>query len=252
MGDKMDMIKSDYAKSYIWDGALYYTSSSDSERIYWAVERGSYGNDNTNWTGGGAKPIRCIRSLPANAGGSDISTVHVASDASFVAHNVPGTYGYISTEPTVLEFKGRLVDELYRERTDGVLIPHNEDGKANSLYDGIFVAKNKIYSVPLRQIINYNGNQANPCASYREDGDGGAVWRVPNLAEFSAMVASGLVSSGDACCTQFSNMDVRLGFAYTSCVYCPGDGANDRIDSYTGKFNVRCVRDVPEGYVFPK
>ena len=201
--------------------------------------------------------------------------MHVASDASYVAHNVPGTYGYVSTEPTVLEFKGRLVDELYRERTDGVLGPHNEDDKANSFYDGVFVAKEEVYRMestggwwpteekvyiefPLKQIINYEGNQINPCASYSEDGDGGAVWRVPNLAEFSAMVATGLVKSNDACCTQFSNMNVRFGFVYESYVYCPGDYVQDG-NSYktptintVGSFKVRCVRDVPEGYVFPQ
>ena len=281
MGDKMNMERSTpagsynngYPTKYIWDGALYYTSSSDAERVYWAVERGSSSADGQNWGGGfAAKPIRCIRSLPANAGGSDVSTVHVASDASYVAHNVPGTSGYVSTKPTVLEFKGRLVDELYRERTDGVLGPHNEDDKANSFYDGVFVAKEEVYrkstggwrptkeyiEFPLKQIINYEGNQINPCASYSEDGDGGAVWRVPNLAEFSAMVATGLVKSNDACCTQFSNMNVRFGFVYGSYVYCPGDYVRDG-NSYktptintVGSFKVRCVRDVPEGYVFPQ
>lgn len=284
MGDKMNMQRpttpgsyaDGYPIDYIWDGALYYTSSSDAERVYWAVERGSSSADGQNWGGGSAaKPIRCIRSLPANAGGSDVSTVHVASDASYVAHNVPGTYGYVSTKPTVLEFKGRLVDELYRERTDGVLGPHNEDDKANSFYDGVFVAKEEVYRMestggwwpteekvyiefPLKQIINYEGNQTNPCASYSEDGDGGAVWRVPNLAEFSAMVATGLVKSDDACCTQFSNMNVRFGFVYGSYVYCPGNYVQDG-NSYktptintVGSFKVRCVRDVPEGYVFPQ
>ena len=283
MGDKMDMKKptpagsynNGYPTEYIWDGALYYTSSSDAERVYWAVERGSSSADGQDWGGGSAaKPIRCIRSLPANAGGSDVSTVHVASDASYVAHNVPGTYGYVSTEPTVLEFKDRLVDELYRERTDGVLGPHNEDDKANSFYDGVFVAKEEVYSMestggwwpteekvyiefPLKQIINYKGNQINPCASYSEDGHDGAVWRVPNLAEFSAMVATGLVKSGDACCTQFSNMNVRFGFVYESYVYCPGNYVDkgyyyeEPTIENVGSFKVRCVRDVPEGYVFP-
>ena len=280
MGDKMNMKRSTtpgsyadgYPIDYIWDGALYYTSSSDAERVYWAVERGSSSADGQNWGGGSAaKPIRCIRSLPANAGGFDVSTVHVASDASYVAHNVPGTYGYVSTKPTVLEFKGRLVDELYRERTDGVLGPHNEDDKANSFYDGVFVAKEEVYRMeswpteekvyidfPLKQIINYGGNQTNPCASYSEAGDGGAVWRVPNLAEFSAMVATGLVKSNDACCTQFSNMNVRFGFVYESYVYCPGDYVQKDYSYYepsiedVGPFKVRCVRDVPEGYVFPQ
>lgn len=253
MGDKMNMKRPTYSWSYddgypidyIWDGALYYTSSNDDERVYWAVERGSYSKDGQNWGGGfAAKPIRCIRSLPANTGGFDISSVHVASDASYVAHNVNGS--------TVLEFKGRLVDELYRERTDGVLIPHDEDDNANSYYDGIIVAKNYLGTkYPLNTIIN-SGDTDNPCRNYHERGDNGATWRVPNLAELSAMNAAGLITqAGTACRTQFSNQNVRFGYGFNgSRIYCYGDKVDDEnLNSY---FPIRCVRDVPEGYVFPQ
>lgn len=253
MGDKMNMKRPSYSWSYddgypidyIWDGALYYTSSNDDERVYWAVERGSYSKDGQNWGGGSAaKPIRCIRSLPANTGGFDISSVHVASDASYVAHNVNGS--------TVLEFKGRLVDELYRERTDGVLIPHDEDDNANSYYDGIIVAKNYLGTTyTLNTIIN-SGDTDNPCRNYHETGDNGATWRVPNLAELSAMNAAGLITqTGTACRTQFSNQNVRFGYGFNgSRIYCYGDKVNEEnLNSY---FPIRCVRDVPEGYVFPQ
>lgn len=253
MGDKMNMKRPTYSWSYddgypidyIWDGALYYTSSNDDERVYWAVERGSYSKDGENWGGGfAAKPIRCIRSLPANTGGFDISSVHVASDASYVAHNVNGS--------TVLEFKGRLVDELYRERTDGVLIPHDEDDNANSYYDGIIVAKNYLGTTyTLNRIIN-SGDTDNPCRNYHETGDNGATWRVPNLAELSAMNAAGLITQAyTACRTQFSNQNVRFGYGFNgSRIYCFGDKVNDEnLNSY---FPIRCVRDVPEGYVFPQ
>ena len=253
MGDKMNMKRPTYSWSYddgypidyIWDGALYYTSSNDDERVYWAVERGSYSEDGKNWGGGfAAKPIRCIRSLPANTGGFDISSVHVASDASYVAHNVNGS--------TVLEFKGRLVDELYRERTDGVLIPHDEDDNANSYYDGIIVAKNYLGTTyTLNRIIN-SGDTDNPCRDYHERGDNGATWRVPNLAELSAMNAAGLITQeGTACRTQFSNQNVRFGYGYNgSRIYCYGDIVNN--ENLGSHFPIRCVRDVPEGYVFPQ
>lgn len=253
MGDKMNMQRpttpgsyaDGYPIDYIWDGALYYTSSNDDERVYWAVERGSYSKDGQNWGGGfAAKPIRCIRSLPANTGGFDISSVHVASDASYVAHNVNGS--------TVLEFKGRLVDELYRERTDGVLIPHDEDDNANSYYDGIIVAKNYLGTkYPLNTIIN-SGDTDNPCRDYHETGDNRATWRVPNLAELSAMNAAGLITQiGTACRTQFSNQNVRFGYGYNgSRIYCYGDIVNN--ENLGSHFPIRCVRDVPEGYVFPQ
>lgn len=253
MGDKMNMRRPTYSWSYddgypidyIWDGALYYTSSNDDERVYWAVERGSYSKDGQNWGGGSAaKPIRCIRSLPANTGGFDISSVHVASDASYVAHNVNGS--------TVLEFKGRLVDELYRERTDGVLIPHDEDDNANSYYDGIIVAKKYLGTkYKLNTIIN-SGDTDNPCRDYHETGDNGATWRVPNLAELSAMNAAGLITQeGTACRTKFSNQNVRFGYGYNgSRIYCYGDIVNN--ENLDSDFPIRCVRDVPEGYVFPQ
>lgn len=256
MGAKGDMVKNQYPASYTTDGALYYTSSRDTyngsgysssgQRLYWAVERGAYGGDQYSNI-----PMRCIRILPAHTNDQDITSVYnVKSDP---------TYEWDETK-RILKFKGRLVDELYRQYVSGVLMPHNEDSNANSFYDGIYVAKEDVYEYqqdhwwenkvtkkfPLAQIINYDGNQENPCADYHETGDGRAVWRVPNLAELSALVAQGLINQDveDACCTQFSNMDVRFGFAFSSLVYCPGGGD---IEQYDGTFAVRCVRDVPPG-----
>lgn len=257
MGAKGEMVKSQYPASYTTDGALYYTSSRDTyngwgysssgQRLYWAVERGAYGGDQYSNI-----PMRCIRILPAHTNDQDITSVYnVKSDP---------TYEWDATN-RILKFKGRLVDELYRQYVSGVLMPHNEDSNANSFYDGIYVAEEDVYEIrsngwgtttkvtkkfPLAQIINYGGNQENPCADYHETGDGGAVWRVPNLAELSALVAQGLINQDveDACCTQFSNMDVRFGFAFSSLVYCPGGGD---IEQYDGTFAVRCVRDVPPG-----
>lgn len=237
-----------YPIDYIWDGALFYTSSGADERVYWAAERGSYSADGINWGGySKPKPIRCIRALPATIGDNDISTVHVESDASFVGHNLPGP-GYNRNNPIVLEFRNRLIDDLYRERTDGALVPHNEDDAANSYYDGIIVAQNYLEGqYTLRTILNFGGTD-NPCKNYREDR---ATWRVPNLAELSAMNAAGLISvKGTACCTQFSNQNVRFGFGYNGAkIYCYGDDMmNENLDS---TFPIRCVRDVPKGYVFP-
>lgn len=268
MGVKGDMVKNQYPASYTDEGALYYTSSRDTykehnssgyetysssgQRLYWAVERGAYGGDQYSNI-----PMRCIRILPAHTENQDITSVYnVKSDP---------TYEWNATK-RILKFKGRLVDELYRQYVSGVLMPHNEDSNANSFYDGIYVAKEDVYEFqqdhwwedptkvtkkfPLAQIINYDGNQENPCADYHETGDEGAVWRVPNLAELSALVAQGLINQDveDACCTQFSNMNVRFGFAFSSLVYCPGGGENDTtVDKFGTTFAVRCVRDVPPG-----
>lgn len=263
MGDKTLMKKgasdtdpNGYPSAYIEDGSLYYTSSGDSKRVYWAVEKGSYGSINSFYDGS-ALPIRCIRNLPATGTntGTDISSIDgVTSDATYVKHEASRNV------PIILEFKNRLIPSLYRQRVSGSLNVHNEDDDANSFYDGIFVASDFLYTYDywgrkeyrtftLGSIIGYNGyTWDNPCSKYSE----GVYtnWRVPNLVELSAMNAAGLLShsgSDVACCTQFSNLSVRYGFAFSSLIYCPG--AKDY--QIGDKFMIRCVRDVPPDYTFP-
>lgn len=251
-GDKNDMVKgsegSPYPTSYIDKGSLYYTSSNGNQRVYWAVERGSYGTENS-WTGYNGKQIRCIRVLPGN----DLTNL---SDFTTDA-----TYEWDNTK-RVLKFKGRMNPSLYRERVSNRLRAHTEDDAANRFYDGIYVAKNDVANVSLGQIIRIgtvqNGNSYetysddNPCADYHEDGDNGATWRVPNLVEFSAMKAESGISLGGsvACGTQFSNQDIRFGFItawYNSEIYimATGGGVDETLES---RYKVRCVRDVEANY----
>ena len=278
MGDKYTMVHKGYATSYIWDGSLYFTSSNQvDKRVYWAVERGSYGVDGYNYTGNwAAKPIRCIRSLPSTSNDYDISTPFVESDPSFIYHE--------NTSPQSIEFKDRLVANLYRQRVDGSLSVHNEDNPENSFSQGIFVADEYLEDTyRLGDIIGYkgtvtvnedgqqkvytfDGTMLNPCEDEKYSEGGYSDWRVPNLVELSAMNAAGLLDdcysndSGSfiaACCTQFSNLNVRFGFARSSLIYCPGGGEygseNPNYSNLTSKtFRIRCVRDVPDGYAFPK
>ncbi|WP_294588786.1 hypothetical protein [uncultured Phocaeicola sp.] len=258
MGDKTLMKKgasdtdpNGYPSAYIEDGSLYYTSSADSRRVYWAVEKGSYGAIDSYYDKGTPLPIRCIRNLPANGTGTDVSKIDgVTSDATYKY--------YENNSPKLLVFKDRLIPSLYRQRVSGSLNVHNEDDDANSFYDGIFVASDFLYTYnwgrvyttyTLGSIIGYNGyTWDNPCSEYSESGY--TNWRVPNLVELSAMNAAGLLShsgSDVACCTQFSNLSVRYGFAFSSLIYCPG--AKDY--QIGDKFMIRCVRDVPPGYTFP-
>ena len=264
MGDKTTMDKSLYPTDYVNDGALYYTSSEDAKRVYWAIEMGSYGPVN-EWSGSGPFPIRCIRNLPA----TDISRINdVVSDATYKY--------YENTSPNVIVFKDRLVSSLYRQRASGSLGIHNEDGDANSFYYGIFVADNFLrtenpgqgytYTYTLGDIIGYdgtviwnggrysnNGTMTNPCAGY--DQDGYTDWRVPNLVELSAMNAAGLLSpkpdgyggNDVACCTQFTKQSVRYGFAFSSLIYCPGA----ETQQINNQVLIRCVRDVPANFTFP-
>lgn len=253
-GDKNQMIKGNqgdpYPTDYIDKGSLYYTSSNDNQRVYWAVERGSYGTENA-WTGGTgtAKQIRCIRVLP----GKDLTDLSgLTTDA---------TYEWDGNK-RVLKFKGRMDASLYRERVQNRLRAHTEDDAANRFYDGIYVAKNDASKVSLGQIIRIGSVQVgdsyvvysdeNPCANYSEDGDNNATWRVPNLVEFSAMKAEGLIGDAVACGTQFSNQAIRLGFItawYNSEIYimATGGGSDETLDR---TYKVRCVRDVEANYSF--
>lgn len=256
MGDKTTMTKGDYPSSYITDGSLYYTSSADSRRVYWAVEKGSYGAIDSYYDKGTPLPVRCIRNLPANGTGTDVSKINgVTSDATYKY--------YENNSPKLLVFKDRLIPSLYRQRVSGSLNVHNEDDDANSFYDGIFVAENFVrtgnawqgytYTYNFGNIIGYNGRMTNPCSTYSEGGY--TNWRVPNLVELSAMNAAGLLTHkpngyGDkdvACCTQFTNLKVRYGFGFSTLIYCPGAETNQ----INNQVLIRCVRDVPAGYNFP-
>lgn len=238
--DKSLMRKNNYPDNYVEDGALYYTSSADNQRIYWAVERGSYGNDNDWAAPNHYKPIRCIRLLPGTDNTHDISTVD--------GINADPTYEY-DAQKRIFTFTGRLVDGLYRQQVI-TLDPHTEDDAANRFYNQIVVAKERASGkFPLGQIIQAEGySNENPCANYHEEGDGGATWRVPNLVEFSAMNAvEGLLQNDDACGTQFSNQNVRYGFKIATdngrYIMATGGDSNQTLSS---QYTVRCVRDLPE------
>lgn len=241
-GTKSTMTHSAYPDDYINQGALYFTSSETNKRVFWAVEKGAYGG-NSNYV----LPIRCVRLLPADVEGQqDISSLtqqdgtDIISSSSF---EKVGNYG--------LKFSDRLVDGLYRGRTDTRLERHSEDAEANKFFEGIQVAPTYLSaSYSLGQIIQANGyRNTNPCANYDED----VTWRVPNLVELSAMNAAGLLRDkpGEvACCTYFSNTSVRVGFAYSSLIYCPGGdtdynkGEAAITAALNSNFYIRCVRDV--------
>ncbi len=246
-----------YPSAYIKDGSLYYTSSSSGKRVYWAIEKGSYGAINSYYDSS-PLPIRCIRVLPSPSRkeGQDISSITgITSDATYEKLNDKGL------SLTVLKFEGRLVSSLYRPtRVSGSLDPHNEDEGANSFYRGIFVADDflrdrwdNILGYTLSEITGNGSTMNNPCSSY-EEGGYRKNWRVPNLVELSAMNAAGLLNDcydaeygRAASCTQFSNLKVRYGFARSTLIYCPGGNGNE----LGLHFRIRCVRDVPDGYEFP-
>ena len=270
MGDKAKMTHSGYPSEYIGEGALYYTSSANDKRVFWAVERGAYGAKGASYDGTKALPIRCIRVLP------DGKKTKLTEVSGVVAASTVEKRTDIQTHLTVLKFKGRVVDELYRQRVDDALDKHNEDDDANAYYDGIYVADDIIkegqwfptaVNYMLGDIIGYEGTVPIASWPYTHTFDGtminpcrekyGAGWRVPSLVELSAMNAFGLLTNDheEACCTQFSNLGVRFGFARSSLIYCPGGNGSNSNPNYSelansSKFVIRCVKDVEPDYDF--
>lgn len=263
IGDKSQMKLNNYPASYVADGALFFTSSASGKRMFWAVEKGAYGGNETY--NGNGKPVRCIRALPATVDGKqDISSVSgIVSTSTF--DNIPAS----GNRPRILKFKGRLVDELYRSAVTAPLDRHNEeDRNVNVFSEGIFVSSdylkngNVYETYTLGKIIGYQGatergndyniltyTKEDPCQSHVEGGYNYG-WRVPNLVELSAMNAAGVFDGyegGVACCTYFSNSNVRYGFVKTSLITCPGLYDAD----INNEYRIRCVRDVPDGYEFP-
>ena len=266
-GDKNDMTMDGYPSSYIGYGSLYFTSSASGKRCYWAVEKGSYSGISSSY--GENLPIRCVRVLPAINETQDISSLENIVSAS--------TFEKIDAKdnvPIVLKFKNRLVDDLYRQPIHEPLGRHNENGTANSFSEGIFISSdylkvdNDYVTYTLGELIGYQGatergdnynnltyTKIDPC-QYHSEGGYNYGWRVPNLVELSAMNAAGIFveknESGDwvdytggvACCTYFSNPNVRYGFVKTDLITCPGR-YDDQINN---QYRIRCVRDVPAGY----
>lgn len=269
IGEKSKMTHSGYPASYIADGAMFFTSSSNSERVYWAVEKGAWGSDTSHDLDSKTTlPIRCVRVLPAVGSGSnaDMTDLDVEAEPFFKKHTV-WSNGYSNT---VLEFKDRMVPSMFRTRTDSPLEEHNEEGAANRFSEGIIVARDNTSTFTSIQNLNgithknsryniTNPTKTDPCESYREYGDGGAKWRTPNLNELVMMQrAMGDLDADVSCCTQFSNSDVRLGFAtdngnkiITCAVATYTSNYNSGYWSSYKSYKVRCVRDVPEGYNFP-
>lgn len=247
MGYKSDMTRENYMSgANALNGAYYFTSSPSAQRVFWAVEKGSYSADGIYVNYNGPKPIRCIRVLPAAGEGAstDISSISgVKSDATYKIHR--------NTTPMTLEFKDRLVSSLYRGRVTGSLNVHNEDDDENSFYYGIYVAARYLTNQSFRGIIGYRQRElTNPCRYYTEtDSEGNEIsnWRVPNLVELSAMNAAGLLDRNTSSCTQFSNLNVRYGFVYTTGIGCWGSA----IEDINNNINVCCVHDVPANYTFP-
>ena len=260
-GDKSQMTYSGYPSNYIGYGALYYSSSKSDERVYWAVEKGAWGKVGTNKVPNTqGMPIRCVRVLPAVGAGTEgnITKLDVKPESFFKSHTVNGN--------TVLEFRNRMISDMYRVRTDDPLNEHDEDDPANRFSDGIIIARSNLsetFNAPeingITYVNSWNGSTINvikedPCTDYHEYGDGGAKWRVPNLNELVMMrrALTNVENLNSLCCTQFSNSNVRLGFVATSNVNCEVGGYNNGgYWDWLATHGVRCVRDVPDGYVFP-
>lgn len=262
IGDKSSMESSKYPSGYYNVGSVFLTSSASGQRLFWPVEKASFGA----WNGLGYSagwvdnqyltadekaarqglPIRCIRVLPALTNKNEQAKVDVLPDAiATTSENEDGN--------TVVKFKDYMIPSEYRARVDGVLTRHHEDGTQNRFYDGIIVAKNNVRNNYSPTNLNgKNGTKIDPCrSSYYEKDDKSDLgdWRVPNLSELVILGRLGLLTLNwgtdeVGCCTYFSNTSLRDGFGYLV-------NNNSVTCNLSNVQTVRCVRDVPPGYTFP-
>ncbi len=248
-GDKNDLSDGTYPGDFLDYGALYYTSTYNSNNpsdpgrshykvVFWAVEKGSYGDQLTSYDGG-RYMIRCVRLLP-----SDVDTdLHDYDGVPASIYNLKET----SEGNYFFDFRGRLTPELFRQIPNTYpynFLQHNEDSEYNRFYYGMVLSRNYLTGTynqyDLDELQNVGNNRDNPCADYNEDGLG---WRLPNLAELTVLASDyeNFVNIGAnvPCCTQFYNQDVREAFYINTSqmVTCHnGYGGN-----FT--FQIRCVRD---------
>ncbi len=281
-GDKSTMVKDSYPSAYLADGAIYYSSSygtSGNKRMFWAVERGSYAAEGSSYGGGSATdgypqaPLRCARRLPTTLTDTDceiseVCTIRLTDDGNYVA-----------------DLRNYFEKEVYRTSriSSGLLNAHNEDDSENKLYYGFVVPKYDSEYEMDEDSYNFGSGYVretlsdmmglsswtDPCGGYyeKEDGTDAGAWRVPNLSELiiisqndqylnplymgTTLNTETITDNPIACCTQFSNQDVRLGFRYVNsqltCINLSSttysDGTNAAIWDY---FITRCVRDATE------
>ena len=240
---------SGYPENYLDDGALYFTST-ENKRVYWAMEKGSYG---TNLDAGGRYEIRCARLLPAN----DLDDLSQVPDATFISKRKATTvddpiwYNPDRTKTVynyVIDCRNVLVPTLYRATIANLpLIPHTEDDPENRFYDG-FVISREFYggkSHDVTAIQNRDQDQrTDPCSSYHEEGDpeGAGIWRVPNLSELTIMASAPskyLDNTAWVMASTDFSAPVREAFLYNGTMITCDLNKNST-------FYVRCVRDATE------
>lgn len=247
---------SGYPENYLDDGALYFTST-ENKRVYWAMEKGSYG---TNLDAGGRYEIRCARLLPAN----DLDDLSQVPDATFISKRKTttiqvevetGPWWNPSTEIVeqdvynyVIDCRNVLVPTLYRATIANLpLLPHTEDDPENRFYDGFVISREfyggKSHDVTAIQNRDYD-QRTDPCSSYHEEGDpeGAGIWRVPNLSELTIMASAPskyLDNTAWVMASTDFSASVREAFLYNGNQITCDLGGNST-------FYVRCVRDATE------
>ena len=240
---------SGYPENFLDDGALYFTST-ESKRVYWAMEKGSYG---TNLDAGGRYEIRCARLLPAN----DLDDLSQVPDATFISKRKattvddPTWWDHDRTKTVynyVIDCRDVLVPTLYRATIANLpLIPHTEDDPENRFYDGFVISREfyggRSHGVTAIQNRDYD-QRTDPCSSYHEEGDpeGAGIWRVPNLSELTIMASDPskyLDDTGWVMASTDFSAPVREAFLYNgTMITCDLNGYST--------FYVRCVRDATE------
>lgn len=278
-GQKSDLIAVGYPGANAKDASLYYTSTSGSARMYYAVEKGSYGEDWGSSAEYGPSAVRCIRHLPDNLGiGVTIP------DAFYTLKKLPDSDSTddIDDGNYLLDYTGILQSDLLRQTPmeGGYREHHDDENQINRFPKGMVVSTDYIRDdngyVRLFTFDDVTTG-TDVCEQYYSEkgADDLGDWRVPNQVELTSMTsrsdvlfrnvplltihplypgereqpifgATGHMTSfylwGALSRTKFSRQDVRYGFAFR------GDLISCSNPAYVGSIRggVRCVRDATE------
>ena len=234
----------------------YYGSDHDQ---LWAEEFGATGSLDT----GTATTIRCIRNIgqPTNLSPDDGKDGYETINAAYHRREVNGV------EQNIIDLIFYDLAAL-RPATDGYIVGHELSDIMSYASSAFQFARedcsrynNTVEAQLNLQGLTFNGTSITGydrtrwtnmlavngiCGAYHEDGDGGAVWRVPNITELAIMYHLGLLSKViyKSCSHEYlttwstaSQAPRYMGTSSTT-ITAAVPGSNDAV-------RIRCVRDVP-------
>lgn len=246
----------DYREAYTSGNKKYWMFkhfvSNTNKMVFWAEEGGPYGDFEGTGDGkifndksvpNGERQYRCIRNLGK-----------IDKFATFASQN-----------NNIVDLSNVAPDALRTDRlSSGELREHDERDPLSRPYSKFEVGKNNtITSGWATQNRQADKNGTSACSNYKQDGNDGEGWRLPNMRELLLMVKLGLVTESTMSRTYYSfykndravkgDDTNNIGTLKEYTIYSPYDGASRQGFAYNNFVhlinpgdpisNIRCVRD---------